>query len=1051
MNFIRNLTIRRKLIAVTMITSTAAVLLGGMIFIVFSSYMHRQGSIHDLTSLAAVAGRSCQGALVFDIPRDAKKILAALTERPSVVHACVYDADGKVFALRQYGDDGGEFVAPPVGARAYEFTGGHLEVFHPVVVDGERIGTVYLRDDLRAIRAGFRRDVAILVAVMILSLTAAWCIGSRLQAVISGPILALTDTALAVRQGRDYSVRAVKESEDEIGHLIDAFNDMLTQIQHRDGELCESSRRFASTFNQAAVGIAHIAPDGKFIRINRRFCDTVGYTRDELLDRTFQEITYPDDLERTEEMVARIVDGEVASYTIEKRYLRKDRSVVWVDLTVALVRDIAGEPEYLISVIEEITARKQAEQALYESERLFRDFFENAPVGFHMFGPDRIITDINEAELAMIGYNRDEIVGKKTWADLIIPEQKQQFEKHWHDITTKGRVRDLEYTLVHKSGFTVNVVLNASSRFDDDGNLITTRGSVLNITRRKRVEKDLSESRQMLELILDTIPTHVFWKDRESIFLGCNRHFAEDAGLKSSGEIVGRTDFDLTWKEQAPLYRADDKAVIESGQPKIDYEEPQTWYDGTSLWLRTSKMPLRDSEDNIIGILGTYEDITERKRAEETLKYRFELEEVITTISAEFINLKSYEIDDAIDRALKAVAEAVCVDRSYVFLYSDNGKKVDNTNEWCRDGVSPHKQRLQGLDVDIFPWFDERMKSRQAVVVPCVADLGEEMEAEKAEWQLEATQSLLCVPIVCKDRLVGFIGFDTVFYQTDWAEDIVKFLTIVGNIFANALDRKISEQERELLVKTLAAKNKELQSVVYVASHDLRSPLINIQGFSGELVKSCRQLLEYLGLETISANGREGLKPILEEDIPQALEFITASTDKMQTLLNGLLKISRIGTSSLKIEPLDMNQLVKKVVDAMSFQIQSCDAVVTVDELPPCLGDAGRTSQVFSNLLDNAVKYLDPGREGRIRVTGRSEDNRCIYCVEDNGVGIDEDYQAKVFEIFHRLDPDGGVPGEGLGLTIISRILDRQDGNILLDSKPGRGSRFSVSLPSVSA
>ncbi|MCK5174605.1 MAG: PAS domain S-box protein, partial [Planctomycetes bacterium] len=748
----------------------------------------------------------------------------------------------------------------------------------------------------------------------------------------------------------------------------------------------------------------------------------------------------------------------------------------------------------------------------------------------------------------------DEIVGKKTWADLIIPEQKQQFEKHWHDITTKGRVRDLEYTLVHKSGFTVNVVLNASSRFDTDGNLISTRGSVLNITNRKRVEKDLTESRQMLELILDTIPTHVFWKDRESTFLGCNRHFAEDAGLKSSDEIVGKTDFELTWKEQALLYRADDKAVIESGEPKVDYEEPQTWHDGTSLWLRTSKIPLRDSEDNIIGVLGTYEDITERKlaqaqienlakfpsedpspvlriagdgsllyandasesilaewdcqpgqpvpgswletvkrtiesgspekiefshkgkilsfmvtpvagagyvniyardvtertRAEETLKYRFDLEELITRISAEFINLKSYEIDDAIDRALEAVTEAVCVDRSYVFLYSDNGKKMDNTNEWCREGVPPHKQRLQGLDADIFPWFNERMKSRQTMAVPCVADLDEGLEAEKAEWQLEAIQSLLCVPIVCKDKLVGFIGFDTVLYQTDWPEDIVKFLTIVGNIFANALDRKISELERELLVKTLATKNKELQSVVYVASHDLRSPLINIQGFSGELVKNCRQLLEYLGLEDISDKGREDLKPILEEDIPQALEFITASTDKMQTLLDGLLKISRIGTSPLKIEPLDMNQLVKQVVDAMNFQIQSCDAVVTVDELPPCLGDAGRTSQVFSNLLDNAVKYLDPGREDLVRVTGRSEDNRCIYCVEDNGVGIDEDYQAKVFEIFHRLDPGGSVPGEGLGLTIISRILDRQDGNILLDSKPDRGSRFYISLPSVS-
>ena len=138
-------------------------------------------------------------------------------------------------------------------------------------------------------------------------------------------------------------------------------------------------------------------------------------------------------------------------------------------------------------------------QRLRASEEYFRDFFANAPVGFHIFGPDRVITDINEAELAMIGYTRDEVVGKKIWAALIIPVQRDRFEKHWQDIITKGQVRDLEYTLVHKDGHNINVVLNASSRFDEHSNLINTRGSVLDITECKQAENELEKAKHELE------------------------------------------------------------------------------------------------------------------------------------------------------------------------------------------------------------------------------------------------------------------------------------------------------------------------------------------------------------------------------------------------------------------------------------------------------------------------------------------------------------------------------------------------------------------------
>jgi signal transduction histidine kinase len=131
----------------------------------------------------------------------------------------------------------------------------------------------------------------------------------------------------------------------------------------------------------------------------------------------------------------------------------------------------------------------------------------------------------------------------------------------------------------------------------------------------------------------------------------------------------------------------------------------------------------------------------------------------------------------------------------------------------------------------------------------------------------------------------------------------------------------------------------------------------------------------------------------------------------------------------------------------MEFQIQKTGVKLAVEPLPECMGDATQINQVFSNLLDNAIKYRDPGRPSAIWVSGQVEDHRCVYCIRDNGTGIPRDHQSKIFEIFHRLNPSMGE-GEGLGLTIAQRILERQNGRIWVESEPGKGSSFFVSLAS---
>ncbi len=199
------------------------------------------------------------------------------------------------------------------------------------------------------------------------------------------------------------------------------------------------------------------------------------------------------------------------------------------------------------------------------------------------------------------------------------------------------------------------------------------------ITDQKLVEERLRESRQMLQLVLDSIPVRVFWKDRNLNYLGCNRRFAEDAGLKSPSSIVGKNDLDLNWIEQAELYRSDDRVVIDSGIPKYDFEEPQTGADGKTRWLQTSKAPLPDTDGNIIGVLGCYEDITERKRAQEALfeseaRLRTVLESASIGIGIDLLDGRTVQANPALQKLLGYSADELLQMRFTEYSHPSHSK-----------------------------------------------------------------------------------------------------------------------------------------------------------------------------------------------------------------------------------------------------------------------------------------------------------------------------------------------------------------------------------------
>ena len=221
----------------------------------------------------------------------------------------------------------------------------------------------------------------------------------------------------------------------------------------------------------------------------------------------------------------------------------------------------------------------------------------------------------------IIGYDLNELVGGiEQWKEMIHPSdrdraitllEKSERENLLYDIECRFRHKTKEYVWLRDKGFFL---------YDSTGKSIRMLGVMEDISSRKEVEEELYESRQIIQLVLDNIPQRVFWKDKNFRYLGCNKPFLQDAGLSDISQILGKEDFELNWKDTAPIYRADDKSVIESGKPKFNYEEPQYRVDGTSSWLRTSKVPLYDKDGNVFGVLGTYEDITNQKKMELALR-----------------------------------------------------------------------------------------------------------------------------------------------------------------------------------------------------------------------------------------------------------------------------------------------------------------------------------------------------------------------------------------------------------------------------------------------
>jgi PAS domain S-box-containing protein len=400
---------------------------------------------------------------------------------------------------------------------------------------------------------------------------------------------------------------------------------LSVRIVQVEDKLTRAQQFQESVIANANIWISVLAPDGNTVLVWNEAAEAIsGYKKRDVVEKnTVWKLLYPDRNYRRKitKEIQRIIGQDDFFENFETEIRCADGTVRTMGWNTRALRDAGGTVTRYIAIGHDITDQKLAEEALRESEEKFRGIFDQINDGIHIheIGPDGKpgkFIDVNAVACRMLQYTREELMGHGP-LDFVTGYHSRPVEEIFRVLLSDSHaIFETEHR--RKDGTIIPVEINSHVVSLQERQVVVA--VVRDITERKHEEAVLRESKQILEGILNAIPARVFWKDKKLTYLGCNTPFARDAGFEKPEDIIGRDDYSMGWRDQAELYRADDREVIESRKPKYMIEEPQTTPTGETIYLLTSKMPLLDARGDAIGVLGIYLDNTERKRAEEAIR-----------------------------------------------------------------------------------------------------------------------------------------------------------------------------------------------------------------------------------------------------------------------------------------------------------------------------------------------------------------------------------------------------------------------------------------------
>jgi len=476
------------------------------------------------------------------------------------------------------------------------------------------------------------------------------------------------------------------------------------------------------------------------------------------------------------------------------------------------------------------------------------------------------------------------------------------------------------------------------------------------------------------------------------------------------------------------------RSTIEEG---ADYniEFRVIWPDGSIHWVASKGQVYYDNLGNAVRMTGINMDITDRKQAQEELQRQNKRSQLFAEVTLKI--RQSLHIEDILQTAVTEVQRILASDRVLIFQFYSNG-----FGKIVTEAVAPSCISVLGLNLTDGYLASEYLSRYSQGRVYTIADV------EKAdlppcllefmrEFEIKAK---LAVPILLKEKLWGLLIAHQCTSPRHWSSFETELLRQLADQIGIALAQaQLLEQETHQRLE-LARSNAELDKFAHVASHDLQEPLRKILAFGERLKTKYGEVLTEQGYDY--------------------LERMQKAAERMQTLINDLLTLSRITTKAQPFVPVNLAQVVQEVLSDLEVRIEQSKGQVEVDELPTLDADPLQMRQLLQNLIGNALKFHPKVEPPKVRIYTqllKGEDPQplgnsakytlCQICVEDNGIGFDEQYRERLFNAFQRLHGRNDYEGTGMGLAICRKIVERHNGSITAQSTLGQGSTFIVTLP----
>ncbi|MEJ1237521.1 PAS domain S-box protein [Chryseolinea sp. T2] len=831
---------------------------------------------------------------------------------------------------------------------------------------------------------------------------------------------------------------------------------------------------------------------------NRWAANDAGYSSPaELIGKTDFDL-YPKEVaNRFLEDDRRVMRSNTPSLFFEETLPQANGTSQWKLTSKVPLRNTDGSVIGLLGTYDDITLRKKAELDL----KLARFSINIATSSMLWVASDGRIVDFNPAFSHLLQYSREELL-KLRIPDIDPNYEAKDWPAHWERLR---QLQTLTFLTKHrrKDGSEIDVEVRTHHlEFDDQ----EYHCAVVNdVTDRKLSEEKLRTSHRFLQTILNYIPDCVFWKDRESKYLGANALFMKVANCNSEEELLGKTDFDMPWLEHAEQLRADDREVMETNTSKLYYVEPLRNADGKIHYNLVTKVPLLDDGGKVFGVLGTFRDITQQLEVELALKEseklfksvvqnasaiiyiidqqgRFRLSEglglaALGLKAGEVIGKSVYEmygdvpeITDAIGRALKGEVienEVTIFGITYATRYAPMLNEAGEISHiLCISfDISSRKkleQELNALNEELEQHVNElkesELKFRQIIQSSPMGIYVYEVDARGKLVLADTNPAADILTGIENQKLVGktleeaFPGLENTEMPARYLEAAVygKPWVIEDFYFNNGTINGVFEvyafqagRNRVAVMFLNISERRQIEAAIKLKNEELVKTNAELDRFVYSASHDLRApIASLLGLIAVARAERD------MDGISSLLDMQERSLHKLDNFIQDIVSYSRNNRVEIELAPVDFRSIVEGIFE----QLHHMDALARIERrilISPELkfsGDEKRISIILNNLISNAIKYCDLRKDrSYVEVCVEQNGKGITLSVNDNGEGISSEHLPRIFEMFFRATSRSS--GSGIGLYIVNEMVNKMRGKVEVKSVKGEGSKFIISLP----